>query len=643
MNTLFAALLSQTTAAQFTVNNGQKNVGVQLFQWNFNDIANECVNFLGPNGYAWVQTSPVAAHAGNAFDSQTFPWYLAYQPLAYKIGNRLGNEGDFAKMVQTCKNAGVDVVVDVVLNHNAYVNQQDTWGFGLTQGWSTADFNENLPDAGLTKDNYHDNICDDNVGTSAHPYTDFNQQNCRAGRLVDIATEQPAVRQKIANYLNSLLAYGVVGFRTDLATYIPSNDWRAIQSLLNKNYKGNVPYFGQEAYPMPSSNNFQDYTQIGRVINVNGYTMPVGKAFRNIGTSVDQLGNILQNQARPLANEAVSVTFIENHDQVRNTDGQNYLPLSRLDINLYYQAIAFNILYPYGLAQVHSDYYFQWNGGTDANRESPISAPYNSTGYILPISANPSKWFQQHRLPAVYSLVRVRNYIGSTPPSAITNNGLGSNQIYWNIPGKAFVAINSARGSENLNMNNVVSTGLPAGVYCNMVYAYSSNGTCKLWHGTLINSDQISYIVDASGNTQLNIRSSDLNKVVVLYSGNDGYLKNIPPPTTSTTTGSTGPTSTPVTNSVPVTFKVTHDSGFGDSVYVVGTFNNWNTCAAVTCNWSSGNVWNCPTTLTNGVSYQWKAIQFGTATGTTCSNPKWSPGSNSNILAASGTVATLSY
>jgi hypothetical protein len=35
------------------------NVGVQLFQWPFADIAKECVDFLGPNGYAFVQTSPV--------------------------------------------------------------------------------------------------------------------------------------------------------------------------------------------------------------------------------------------------------------------------------------------------------------------------------------------------------------------------------------------------------------------------------------------------------------------------------------------------------------------------------------------------------------------------------------------------------
>lgn len=48
---------SQASAAR-SVGSGT-NVGAQLFQWPFSDIAKECKEFLGPNGYAFVQTSPV--------------------------------------------------------------------------------------------------------------------------------------------------------------------------------------------------------------------------------------------------------------------------------------------------------------------------------------------------------------------------------------------------------------------------------------------------------------------------------------------------------------------------------------------------------------------------------------------------------
>ena len=36
---------------------GSKNVIVQMFEWNWDSIAAECTNFLGPAGYGFVQGS----------------------------------------------------------------------------------------------------------------------------------------------------------------------------------------------------------------------------------------------------------------------------------------------------------------------------------------------------------------------------------------------------------------------------------------------------------------------------------------------------------------------------------------------------------------------------------------------------------
>jgi hypothetical protein len=65
---LFTSVLPLVANAQYELND--KAVGVQLFMWNFNDIAKECTEFLGPNGFSYVQTSPVQIHAKNAFDGQ---------------------------------------------------------------------------------------------------------------------------------------------------------------------------------------------------------------------------------------------------------------------------------------------------------------------------------------------------------------------------------------------------------------------------------------------------------------------------------------------------------------------------------------------------------------------------------------------
>nr|BAB32546.1 alpha-amylase [Drosophila melanogaster] len=56
--------------AQFDTNYASGRSGmVHLFEWKWDDIAAECENFLGPNGYAGVQVSPVNENAPTA------PWY----------------------------------------------------------------------------------------------------------------------------------------------------------------------------------------------------------------------------------------------------------------------------------------------------------------------------------------------------------------------------------------------------------------------------------------------------------------------------------------------------------------------------------------------------------------------------------------
>ena len=40
-----------------------------------------------------------------------------YQPVDYSLNSRFGTEAEFQAMVATCRQAGVDVIVDAVINH----------------------------------------------------------------------------------------------------------------------------------------------------------------------------------------------------------------------------------------------------------------------------------------------------------------------------------------------------------------------------------------------------------------------------------------------------------------------------------------------------------------------------------------------
>jgi alpha-amylase len=523
-------LLVQSVLCQYSINN--KSVGVQLFMWNFDDIARECVDFLGPNGYSFVQTSPVQIHVKNAFDGQEVnPWYLMYQPLGYKIGNRFGSEEQFRNMVMTCRTAGVDVVVDVVLNHMSYVDIADDGGYGTTVGFDSRDGKRNYPDVPYDASHFHDLACN-SILKDEDWKNDFAVFHCRLANLADLKTEDEYVRKNIVDFLNRLLGMGVVGFRFDASKVVPFADWENIFSRLSNTYKGTRAYISQEIFfAFESDNSYKNYQSLGRVFNFD-YAQVVGDAFRNVGgKSIDQLDSLLEGLQ---LNGAVSSSFVENHDKERDPGGEVHFALARLNNGWFYkQAQAFNILYPWGLPIVHSGYRFEYYGGERIRRESPVTPPYDKDGMILsvgPIVNNVcgGVWMCQHRWSGVFPLVRVRNYIaeGLDRKVPLYTNGPGSNQINFNVPGRGFVAINAAKnGQWNENQNQNIYTGLPPGRYCNMVYGFAQDGKCQLWPGVvLVNNEKVEYTVDSSMFTMVVLQAGDSSRVVALYGAADGRL-----------------------------------------------------------------------------------------------------------------------
>lgn len=82
--------------------NGHNGI-VQLFEWKWLDIANECETFLGPRKFGGVQVSPPNE---NVILDGRF-WYERYQPISYKIITRSGGEKEFLEMTRRCNAVGV--------------------------------------------------------------------------------------------------------------------------------------------------------------------------------------------------------------------------------------------------------------------------------------------------------------------------------------------------------------------------------------------------------------------------------------------------------------------------------------------------------------------------------------------------------
>ncbi len=151
---------------------------VHLFEWRWNDVANECT-YLGEKGYAAVQVSPPNEHV------QGLEWWTRYQPVSYIIESRSGDRAAFQNMVERCHENGVKIYVDAVINHTAdRESSTGVAGTGFTR--------KNHPNPGYAAQHYHApcDIEDVDYRASQHKI-----QNCELVNLPDLDTGNNVVRQ----------------------------------------------------------------------------------------------------------------------------------------------------------------------------------------------------------------------------------------------------------------------------------------------------------------------------------------------------------------------------------------------------------------------------------------------------------------
>lgn len=91
------------------------DVIANLWEYNWDSVAAECTNVLGPNGYGAVWVAPPA----ESLRQTNYYWWDVYQPYSYNLSGRFGTAAEFATMVDACHDAGVKVYTDAVINHTA--------------------------------------------------------------------------------------------------------------------------------------------------------------------------------------------------------------------------------------------------------------------------------------------------------------------------------------------------------------------------------------------------------------------------------------------------------------------------------------------------------------------------------------------
>ncbi|CAD5215748.1 unnamed protein product [Bursaphelenchus okinawaensis] len=470
VNTLYAGPYDEP----HTTNN--RNVMVHLFEWKWNDIAQECETFLAPNGYGSVQISPPNEHIMIKINNDV-PWYVRYQPVSYRLNSRSGNESELAEMIRRCNAVGVRVVADVVLNHMVGINQRK----GEEQRWSSGDShfdasrgNEDFPAVPYGAADFNDPLCNHDIEGPDYQYNAAHVRQCRLSGLLDLNQGSASVRQKMQAYLNKLTQLGVAGFRFDASKHMFPEDLKAIMEGLT-NLRSDI--FGENQRPFVvhevidrggEAVQVDQYTAIGRYTNFN-FGSAVSSAVRKEFdvANLKDMGNGF-GYGNKESHEVLN--FIDNHDNQR--DDHPYV-ITYKSPEQYKLAVSYMLAWNYGYPRVMSSFYFDNSvqGPPHAGRDSRFatkSPEFEADGTCKASSG----WVCEHRWPQIRSMVKFNQEVGSAPVSEVRT---GSQMLAFARLGRGYYAMNNNPG-EFIEQN--VMTTLPVGIYCDLSTGGKLDGAC---------------------------------------------------------------------------------------------------------------------------------------------------------------------
>lgn len=402
----------------------QPTTFVHLFEWNWQDIAQECETYLGPKGYAAVQVSPPNEHI------QGSQWWTRYQPVSYQLESRGGNRAQFIDMVNRCKAVGVDIYVDAVINHMASGSGTGTAGSSFG--------NKNYPNYG--QQDFHSTCAISDYGNR------WQVQNCELVGLADLNTGSAYVQETLSGFLNDLTNIGVAGFRFDASKHMAVEDIQGVLSKVNA-----TPLVFQEVIDQGGEAvGSAEYLSTGLVTEFK-YTTKLGDTFKN--GKLSWLSNF--GEAWGFMPSSSAVVFVDNHDNQRGHGGGGNV-ITFEDGRLYDLANVFMLAYPYGYPKVMSSYDFHH----DTDRGAP-SVPVHNNGNLECFGTN---WQCEHRWSYIAGAVDFRN---NTNDNWTTTDWWdnGNNQIAFGRGSSGFVAINK----EDSNLTTILSTSMAAGTYCNVL------------------------------------------------------------------------------------------------------------------------------------------------------------------------------
>ena len=398
------------------------NVGIQLFQYNWNSVAKQCTEVLGPNHFEFVLLSPAQEHVEGQ------QWWTSYQPVSYQLESKLGTRNEFKRMVDTCHKHGVKVIADAVINHMAGID-------GGTGVAGTKFKHYSYPGLYEESDFHHCGLTpDDDIVNYSNQQ---ELQECELSNLADLRTDQPNVQKTIVGYLNDLLSLGVDGFRIDAAKHMNARD---VEQILDK--VDGDPIIISEVIRGNEPVQPEDYTSLGGVFAfqwardlagiVHGGSLHLGLETRE--------GDV---------DSAHAYTFVTNHDTERGNQ-----TLTPKDGEQFLQAEMLMLATDFGHPVLYSGYAFSDKESGAPQTDGKVNDAVCAT------SDTPSDGEFQCVDDRLAALAGWRAVVGDAP---VENEVWENSVLSLDRGDKGFIAISADDASDQ---QIDVSTKLPDGTYC---------------------------------------------------------------------------------------------------------------------------------------------------------------------------------
>eukprot|EP00931_Biecheleriopsis_adriatica_P101721 TRINITY_DN76802_c0_g1_i1.p1 TRINITY_DN76802_c0_g1~~TRINITY_DN76802_c0_g1_i1.p1 ORF type:complete len:883 (+),score=137.12 TRINITY_DN76802_c0_g1_i1:35-2650(+) len=468
-------------------------VYVQLWEWNYDDIAKECEAYLGPNGFSGVQISPVTEHIlGSA-------WFTKYQPVGFQLNSRSGSKEQLVNMVATCRRAGVQIIVDVVLNHIAAPCQEALWA-GSDQvmpckGWAGSAFGNrriNSQYGWRGPEQFHHVFgnkmgncpVDEETWTCPLSEPPGDCSLCDFKGLPDWNTGLQSVRDTLIKHLQELYSIGVTMIRIDAASYMNPDDLAAIVNtipwdLVYQEWWGGVPEEKRSSFV----GHYRDQAY--------GLKITQALAVGDAKYMADMLNITYGLDGIPPERAIYPLTF---HDQ-RTLEADRFVPTYKNGLE-FHQQQKFLLAWPQGNG-VRLFGGYTWTDldegppgkcGNGRCLPMPVYLFDNTEPRCMPTPAKSPLpqdelyrgWVCEHRWEGIAGLINFRKACRGLPVtqtwSEATSPGVERGQFGFRAGDSCFAAI--VRGN-NENFENYwgrlndwrlagLQTGLPAGRYCDL-------------------------------------------------------------------------------------------------------------------------------------------------------------------------------